>query len=133
MNPPLQPVLPPGFKPPRGYSMGMVGVGRVLFVAGQIGWDGTEQFHSDVLHQQWAQALDNVLAVVAAAGGTPQHIARLTVYVTDRHEYAAQRKEIGTAWKARMGTHYPAMALVQVAALLEDRAKVEMEATAILP
>ncbi|MEW5849149.1 MAG: RidA family protein [Myxococcota bacterium] len=126
-------VQPEGWKPPRGYANGVVGEGRILFVGGQIGWDGQETFHTDVLHEQWAQALDNVLAVVRAAGGGPEHIARMTVYVVDKREYAAQRKEIGAAWKARMGRHYPAMALVEVKSLLEDRARVEIEATAVLP
>ena len=126
-------IQPDGWARPKGFSNGVVGRGRVLFVAGQIGWDGQERFHSDVLHEQWAQALDNVIAVVTAAGGTPQHLARMTVYVVDKREYAAQRKEIGAAWKARLGAHFPAMALLEVKGLLEDRAKVEIEATAILP
>lgn len=129
----LTPVQPPGFKPPRGYSNGMVGEGRLLFVGGQIGWDAEECFQSDDMAQQWAQALDNVLAVVRAAGGGPEHVARMTVYVTDKGEYARQRGPIGDAWKTRMGRHYPAMALVEVKSLLEDRAKVEIEATAVLP
>lgn len=126
------PVQPDGWKKPKGYNNGMLASGRILFVGGMIGWDGQETFHSDVLHEQWAQALDNVLAVVRRAGGCPEHIARMTVYVTDKREYVAQRKEIGAAWKARLGKHYPAMALVEVKGLLEDRAKVEIEATAVL-
>jgi len=129
----LRSIDPDGWKKPVGYSNGMLGRGQMLLVGGMVGWDGQQQFHSDVLHEQWAQALDNVLDVVKAAGGKPEHIARLTVYVVDRKEYAAQRKEIGAAWKARMGRHYPAMALLEVKGLLEDRARVEMEATAILP
>ena len=126
-------IQPPGWKPPKGYANGVLARGQVLFVAGQIGWDGQEVFHSDVMAVQWAQALDNVLAVVAQAGAGPQHIARMTVYVTDKKEYAAQRREIGAAWKQRMGGHFPAMALVEVKGLLEDRAKVEIEATCVLP
>lgn len=129
----LKSIQPEGWKKPTGYSNGMLGEGRVLFTGGMIGWDKDETFRSDVLHEQWAQALDNVLDVVRAAGGGPEHIARLTVYVVDKREYAAQRKEIGAAWKARMGRHYPAMALIEVKGLLEDRARVEMEATAVLP
>lgn len=129
----LKSIQPDGWKKPTGYSNGMLGKGNVLFVGGMIGWDAQEQFHSDVLHEQWDRALSNVLDVVRAAGGGPEHIARLTVYVVDRKEYAAQRREIGASWKARMGRHYPAMALVEVKGLLEDRARVEMEATAVLP
>lgn len=129
----LKSVLPEGWNTPRGYSNGMVGSGRTLFVGGMIGWDTQEVFHSDRMSAQWAQALDNVLAVVKAAGGGPQHIARMTVYVTDKREYAKERQEIGDAWRARMGKHYPAMALVEVKGLLEDRAKVEIEAIAMLP
>src|SRR5262245_59636091 len=100
--PTLTPVQPADWKRPKGYSNGMVGRGRVLFVAGMSGWDGQERFSSDVLHEQWAQALDNVLAVVREACGGPEHVARLTVYVVDKREYAAQRAQIGEAWRARM-------------------------------
>jgi enamine deaminase RidA (YjgF/YER057c/UK114 family) len=126
-------VNPPGWRRPRGYANGMVGEGRVLFVAGQIGWDEGERVVSPELHLQWDQALANVLAVVTAAGGAPEHVARLTVFVTDKDEYVAQARVIGAHWRERMGAHYPAMSLVQVAALLEPGAKVEIEATAILP
>lgn len=126
-------IQPPGWKPPKGYANGVLARGQLLFVAGQIGWDGQEVFHSDDVAVQWAQALDNVLAVVTQAGAGPQHIARMTVYVTDKKEYAARRREIGAAWKERMGAHFPAMALVEVKGLLEDRAKVEIEATCVLP
>ncbi|MBI5493902.1 MAG: RidA family protein [Deltaproteobacteria bacterium] len=129
----LQRIQPEGWAQPKGYANGMVGRGRVLFVAGQVGWDAQERFHTAVLHEQWAQALDNVLAVVRAAGGLPEHVARMTVFVTDHREYSAQRAEIGQAWRDRMGRHYPAMSLVEVRALLEQGAKVEIEATAVLP
>lgn len=129
----LRTVQPPGWKAPLGYANGIVGRGRILFVGGQIGWDGQEVFVSDVLHEQFAQALDNVLAVLREAGGAPEHLARMTVYVVDKQAYRAQRKEIGRAWKARLGRHFPAMALVEVKSLLEDRAQVEIEATAVLP
>ncbi|AKU92251.1 RidA family protein [Vulgatibacter incomptus] len=129
----LQAIQPPGWKRPKGYSNGIVGEGRILFVGGQIGWDADEVFHSDVFHEQWAQALSNVLDVVRAAGGGPEHVARMTIYVTDKQDYLAQLAEIGAAWKKHMGRVYPAMALVQVADLVEDRALVEIEATCLLP
>jgi enamine deaminase RidA (YjgF/YER057c/UK114 family) len=115
-----------------GYNNGMKGTGEMLFVAGQIGWDKQAQLVSDDFVAQFVQALDNVLEVVWSAGGKPEDIARMTVYVTDRQEYLDARKAIGAAWKQRLGRHYPAMALVQVAALLEPGARVEIEATALL-
>lgn len=129
----LQTVSVPGWKRPRGYANGMVGQGRVLFVAGQIGWDEDERVVSPQMHLQWDRALQNVLAVVKAAGGEPHHVARMTVFVSDKDEYIAEASRIGAHWRERMGSHYPAMSLVQVAALLEPGAKVEIEATAILP
>jgi enamine deaminase RidA (YjgF/YER057c/UK114 family) len=133
-------VNPKTLAPPRGYSNGMLmPPGRVLFVAGQIGWDREGSFPSAELAApfelaaQFDLALANVLDVVREAGGGPEHVGRLTIYVTDRHEYTAQAREIGAHYRARMGKHFPAMALVQVAALLEDRAKVEIEATAVIP
>lgn len=129
-----QVVNPDTLAPPRGYSNGMVmAPGRVLFVAGQIGWDREGRFASDALEEQFDRALANVMDVVRAAGGTAEHVGRLTIYVTDKREYLAQVKAIGASYRAHMGKHFPAMALVQVAALLEDRAKVEIEATAVLP
>jgi enamine deaminase RidA (YjgF/YER057c/UK114 family) len=106
---------------------------RTLFVAGQIGWDAGAKLVSPELTAQLAQALDNVLAVVREAGGTPEHIGRLTLYVTDKARYIAEAKAIGVAYRERMGKHYPAMALVEVKDLLEEGALVEIEATAILP
>ena len=129
----LRAIQPAGWKRPKGYANGMLGEGRLLFVAGQIGWDEAERFPSDRFADQWDRALANVLAVVRAAGGGPEHIARMTVYVVDKREYLDQLEEVGAAWRRHMGRHYPAMALVQVAALLEDRARVEIEATAVLP
>jgi enamine deaminase RidA (YjgF/YER057c/UK114 family) len=119
---------------PRGYSNGLLtppGV-RLLFVAGQIGWDERQRLVGPDFVEQFDRALRNVLAVVVEAGGAPGSIARLTVYVTDREEYRARTEEIGERWRALLGRHYPAMALVEVSALLEDGAKVEIEATAIL-
>jgi enamine deaminase RidA (YjgF/YER057c/UK114 family) len=119
---------------PSGYSNGLLtppGV-RVLFVAGQIGWDENQRIVSEDFAAQFDRALRNVLAVVVEAGGAPGSIGRMTVYVTDKREYAARRAEVGAAWRELMGRHYPAMTLVEVSGLLEDGAKVEIEATAVL-
>lgn len=132
MNP-LSIIQPPGWKKPKGYANGVLTQGRTLFIAGQVGWNAQEEFTSLVLHEQWAQALDNVLEVLRTAGGVPAHVARMTVYVGDKNAYVAQRKEIGLAWKTRMGNHYPAMALLEVKGFLEAGALVEIEATAVLP
>jgi len=127
-------IAPASLAPARGYSNGMVLSGsRVLFVAGQIGWDREAKLVSSDLTAQFAQALDNVLAVVREAGGAPEHVGRLTIYVTDKRRYLAAAKAIGVAYRERMGKHYPAMALVEVKDLLEDGALVEIEATAVLP
>ena len=126
-------VNPDTLAPPRGYSNGiLLGGERVLFVAGQIGWDATMKV-ADGLTAQFALALDNVLDVVRAAGGAPEHVGRMTIYVVDRHEYVREAKAIGAAYRERFGKHYPAMSLVQVAALLEEGARVEIEVTAVLP
>jgi enamine deaminase RidA (YjgF/YER057c/UK114 family) len=127
-------IQPEGWEPPRGYSNGVLAEGKVLFVGGQIGWDPTQPtptFPSSFA-AQFEQALRNVVAVVAAAGGSPEQIARMTVYVTDKAEYLASLTALGAAWRRVLGKHYPAMALVQVVALVEDAAKVEIEATAVL-
>jgi enamine deaminase RidA (YjgF/YER057c/UK114 family) len=124
---------PPGWAEPRGYANGIVAEGRVVFVAGQIGWNADNVFETDDFAGQVRQALANVVAVLAEAGGTPRDIARMTWYITDKREYRSALHEIGRAYRAVIGPHYPAMTLVQVAALLEDRAKVEIEATAVLP
>jgi enamine deaminase RidA (YjgF/YER057c/UK114 family) len=118
---------------PRGYSHGVLGEGRVLFVAGQIGWNHESEIVSERFVDQFDQALANVLAVVREAGGSPEAVARVTVYVVDKREYLAALGEIGDRYRAQMGRHYPAMTLVEVKSLLEDRAKVEIEATALLP
>ena len=117
---------------PRGYSHGMKGSGDLLFVAGQIGWDRHGQMVHGDFAAQFGQALDNVLEVVWKAGGGPSSVARLVIYVTDKAEYRRLQKEIGAAYRARMGRHYPAMVLVEVKSLLEDDARVEIEATALL-
>ena len=127
-------VQPEGWVTPKGYANGVVATGKVLFVGGMVGWNprsATPEFPS-TFAGQFDQALSNVMEVVKAAGGTPEQIARMTVYVTDKKEYLASLKEIGAAWKKHLGRHYPAMALVQVVALVEDLAKVEIEATAVL-
>jgi enamine deaminase RidA (YjgF/YER057c/UK114 family) len=130
----MKPVLvnPPGLAAPRGYSHGMKGSGEVLFVAGQIGWDANAKMVAPDLVPQFAQALDNVLAVVAAAGGDAESIGRLVLYVTDKQAYRAAAKPIGEAYRRRMGRHYPAMTLVEVKALLEDDAMIEIEAVALV-
>ena len=126
------PVNPAVLAPPKGFNHGMRGSGELLFVAGQIGWDGTGAMVPGGFVPQFVQALDNVLAVVREAGGRPEAIARMVVYVTDKREYMARREEIGAAWRERLGRHFPAMALVEVKGLLEDSAQVEIEAVALL-
>ena len=125
-------IQPDGWRQPRGYSNGMIAQGRVLAIAGQIGWNERGEFTSDDFTEQSAQALRNVLAVVASAGGRATDVIRLTWYVTDKRAYLAAASELGKAYRDLFGTHYPAMTLVQVASLLEDRAQVEIEATAVL-
>jgi enamine deaminase RidA (YjgF/YER057c/UK114 family) len=124
---------PPGWVQPRGYANGIAARGETVFVAGQIGWNGQGEFETDVFAEQVRQALENVVAVLAEAGGRPEQITRMTWYITDKQEYLAQLREVGRAYREVVGSHYPAMTLVQVAALLEDRAKVEIEATAVIP
>jgi enamine deaminase RidA (YjgF/YER057c/UK114 family) len=127
-------ILPDGWVPPKGYANGMVASGKVLFIGGQIGWDPRSMppKFPETFAGQWEQTLANICEVLRAAGGKPENLTRLTVYVTDKREYLASLKEIGASWKKLLGRHYPAMALVQVVALVEDAAKVEIEATAVL-
>ena len=125
-------VEPPGFAPPKGYANGALVRGAVLFVAGQVGWNAAQVFESDELAAQFAQALDNVLAVVRAAGGAPEDVAKMTIYVTDLDAYRKSTRAIGAAWRARFGKHFPAMALVGVAGLVEPRALCEIEAIAAI-
>lgn len=129
----VRPVTVPGWPRPRGYANGVVTVGRTLLVAGQIGWTPEGVFERKDFVGQFDQALANVLAVVEAAGGQPEHLARMTVYVTDLEAYRSSRKEIGEVWRKRLGKVFPAMALVGVAGLVEREALVEIEATASLP
>jgi enamine deaminase RidA (YjgF/YER057c/UK114 family) len=124
---------PAGWKPTSGFSNGVAASGRTIFLAGMIGWDGQQQFVSDDLVGQARQALRNIVVVLAEAGALPEHIVRLTWYVTDRDEYLARQKEVGQAYREVIGKHFPAMTLVQVVALVESRAKVEIEATAVVP
>lgn len=123
----------PGWPRPRGYNNGAIGTGRVLHVAGQIGWNARQELEAVDLIGQFGVALDNVLAVVRAAGGDAADIAELTVYVTDIPAYRIGAAQLGAAYKERMGKHYPAMALVGVTELVEPRAKVEIQAVAYLP
>jgi enamine deaminase RidA (YjgF/YER057c/UK114 family) len=122
---------PPGWPEPRGYANGMLAEGRIVFVGGQIGWDSSGAFAPD-LAGQVRQALLNIVAVLAEADARPEHIARLTWYVTDREDYLAHQREIGAAYRDVIGRHFPAMAVVQVVALVEADALVEIEATAVL-
>ena len=127
-------VRPEGWPRGAGYADGVVARGRVLAVAGQIGWDpATQTFATDDMGEQAARALENVVAVLRAAGAGPEHVVRLTWYVTDRGAYVAARRRIGEAYRATFGRHYPAMSVVIVAGLLEERALVEIEATAVIP
>jgi enamine deaminase RidA (YjgF/YER057c/UK114 family) len=130
----MRTLQPPGWPRPRGYANGIAAeAGTLVFVAGQIGWDETGAFPDEDMAGQVRRTLGNVLAVLAEAGGRPEHITRLTWYVTDREEYLASGREIGAAYRELMGGHYPAMAVVQVVALIEERARVEIEATAVVP
>lgn len=127
-------IQPEGWVPPKGYANGIVATGKVLFIGGQIGWNprsATPEF-PETFAGQFEQALSNIMEVLKAAGGKPEQLTRFTVYVTDKKEYLASLKELGAGWKKHLGRHYPAMALVQVVALVEDLAKVEIEATAVL-
>ena len=123
---------PPGWARPRGYANGVAATGRQVFVAGQIGWDAEQRFASDDFAAQVRQALANVVAVLACAGAKPEHLVRMTWYVTSRDEYNAALAEVGAAYRELVGRNFPAMSVVVVAGLLEPRAKVEIEATAVL-
>lgn len=129
----MQVLLPPGWPRPKGYSNGVAATGRMVFVAGMIGWDEHGRFPSDDFVEQARQALLNVVAVLKVAGARPEHIVRLTWYVTDKQEYLAAGKAVGVAFREIIGSYNAAMTAVQVTALMEDRAKVEIEATAVIP
>ncbi|HMN72639.1 MAG TPA: RidA family protein [Rhodoblastus sp.] len=129
----MKTILPEGWPRPKGYANGILAEGKVLFIAGQIGWNAEEQFESDDFVAQVEQALNNIVAVLHAANAKPEHLARLTWYVTDKKEYLARLPEVGAAYRRALGAVFPTMSLVQVADLVEDRAKVEIEATAVVP
>lgn len=124
---------PSGWPQPRGYANGIAARGTIVAVAGQVGWDANGQFQTDDFAGQTRQALANVVAVLAEAGAKPEHIVRMTWYVTSKAEYLAAGKAVGAAYREIIGRHYPAMTAVEVSALMEDRAKVEIEVTAIVP
>lgn len=126
-------LLPIGWPRPRGYANGVAASGRQVYVAGQIGWDAQCRFHTDDFAAQVRQALENVVAVLAVAGARPEHIVRLTWYVTSRQEYLDNARAVGSAYRDVLGKHFPAMSVVAVTALMEARAKVEIEATAVIP
>lgn len=130
---PHQFLHPSHWKPALGYSHGVAATGRMVFTGGVIGWNAAQEFETDDFVGQVEQALKAIVEILACAGARPEHLVRLTWYVTDKREYLANLKELGRAYKATLGRHYPAMALVQVVALVEDRAKVEIEATAVIP
>ncbi len=127
-------LLPDGWAPPIGYANGIeVDAGRIVFVAGQVGWDAQQKFASDQIVPQFEQALSNVLAVLAKAGGEPRHICRITAFCCDKPAYLAARRELGAIWRRLMGDHYPAMSMIFVSDLLDSPGKIELEATAVLP
>jgi len=133
MNGPHRAVLPQGWPRPKGYANGVIAQGRMLFVAGMIGWDAEGRFASDDFAAQARQALQNLAEVLRAAGGGGEHVVRMTWYVTDKREYQSAAREIGQAFRDTIGNYSVAMTAVEVRALMEDRAKVEIEATAVLP
>lgn len=124
---------PKSWKATPGYSNGIAATGRMVFTGGVIGWNDQQEFETDDFGEQVRIALQSIVAILAEAGARPEHLVRLTWYVTDKQEYLSALKQIGQAYKDVIGRHYPAMALVQVVALVEDRAKVEIEATAVIP
>jgi enamine deaminase RidA (YjgF/YER057c/UK114 family) len=129
----MKALLPPGWPRPKGYSNGIAASGRFVFTGGVVGWDEQERFPSDTLAGQFEHALRNIVAILAEGGAAPEHIVRMTCYVTSIDDYLASLKDIGAAWKAVIGAHYPTMALVEVVRLVEREAKVEIEATAVVP
>jgi enamine deaminase RidA (YjgF/YER057c/UK114 family) len=129
----LQVLQPPGWARPKGFSNGIAAEGRLVFIAGQVGWTGQGEWRERSFAGQFRQALQNILAVLGEAKGRPEHIVRLTWYVLDKHEYLSSLKEVGAAYRELMGRHYPTMAVVQVSALVEVKARLEIEAMAVLP
>ena len=130
----MQSLLPEGWAKPIGYANGIaVDAGRIVFVAGQVGWDAQQRFQSEDIAPQFDQALANIVAVLAEAGAKPEHICRLTAYCCDKPAYMAARKELGAIWRKRIGAHYPAMSMIFVVDLLDNPGKIELEATAVIP
>ena len=129
----MQVLQPPGWARAKGFSNGIAAKGTLVFIAGQIGWTGEGKWEAKDFAGQFRQALKNCIDVVAQAGGTPQHIVRLTWYITNKQEYLSSLKEVGVAYRALMGRHFPVMAVVEVSGLMEDQAKLEIEATAVVP
>ena len=129
----MQQLHPKHWAPAKGFANGIAAEGRQVYIAGQIGWNGAQEFESDDFVAQVEQALRNIVEVLAEADGRPEHLVRLTWYVTSKQEYVARLREVGQAYRRVLGRHFPAMTLVQVVALVEDRAKVEIEATAVVP
>ena len=124
---------PRGWKAPVGYANGIEASGRLVFVAGQVGWNAEQVFESEHIAAQFEQALRNVLAVLAEAGGRAEHICRMTAYCCDKPAYLAARRDLGAIWKRLMGKHYPAMSMIFVSDLLDSPGKIELEATAVVP
>ena len=129
----MKKLQPPDWAEPKGYANGISARGTLIFVGGQIGWNGAQQFESDDFIAQTRQALINIAAVLKAGGAGPEHMVRMTWYVTDRVEYQARLKELGAAYREVMGKNFPAMTCVEVSGLVEDRARIEIEVTAVLP
>lgn len=130
----MEVLLPQGWAPPIGYANGIaVAPGRMVFIAGQVGWDAAQKFHSTDVAPQFEQALQNVLAVLAEAGGRPEHICRITAFCCDKPAYLAARPHLGAIWKRLMGRHYPCMSMIFVSDLLDSPGKIELEATAVVP
>jgi len=129
----LQFLQPPGWKKPVGYANGIAASGRLVHIGGQVGWNGQCEWETDDFVAQTRQTLENIVAVLAEAGGKPEHIVSMTWYFLSREEYLARPKELGAAYRSVMGRHFPAMAAVQVAALVEARARVEIQAVAVVP
>jgi enamine deaminase RidA (YjgF/YER057c/UK114 family) len=130
----MEVLLPPGWAPPIGYANGIAAKpGRIVFLAGQVGWDAEQRFHSEAIAPQFEQALSNVLAVLAQAGGKPEHVCRITAFCCDKPAYLAARPELGKIWRRLMGKHFPAMSMIFVSDLLDNPGKIELEATAVVP
>ena len=129
----MQMLQPPGWAPAKGYANGVAASGRMVFVAGQVGWNTQQRFEADDFVGQARQALTNIVTVLAEAGARPEHIARMTWYVTDKREYLASLKALGAVYRDVIGAHYPAMSAVAVAGLVEEGARLEIEATAVIP